>query len=183
MTTLIEKARKFASDAHAETNHTYDGHPYSFHLAMAAKFAEEFAYLLPEEMREEATATAWTHDTIEDARLTYNDVKKELGENIAEYTYLVTNLRGRNRKERAGSEYYKGVVSRMVSAYVKLCDRLANVSHSVANGSRMAAVYKKELPGFKHYFNCGWAPSDAPSLDAYKTMVDTMFERLEGILA
>jgi hypothetical protein len=100
------------------------------------------------------------HDSIEDARLTYNDVMKTargmLTEEQAflatEIVYALTNDKGRTRAERAGEKYYKGIRETPYAPFVKLCDRLANVTYSCAgvDGSniRMKEVYKSEMPHF-----------------------------------
>ena len=88
------------------------------------------------------------HDTIEDCRLTYNDVKQVAGETVANIVYAVTNEKGKNRKERANEAYYDGIRKTMWAKYVKLCDRLANVQYSYDNMSRMYGVYQKENDAF-----------------------------------
>jgi len=57
------------------------------------------------------------HDSIEDARLTYNDVMKvarnmmteEQALMATEIVYALTNEKGRTRAERAGEKYYQGI--------------------------------------------------------------------------
>jgi (p)ppGpp synthase/HD superfamily hydrolase len=88
------------------------------------------------------------HDTIEDCRLTYNDVKQVAGEKVANIVYAVTNEKGKNRKERANEAYCDGIRKTMWAKYVKLCDRLANVQYSYDNMSRMYSVYQKENDDF-----------------------------------
>ena len=101
------------------------------------------------------------HDSIEDARLTYNDVlrlaKTMLTEEQAltatEIVYALTNDKGRTRAERAGEKYYQGIRETPYAPFVKLCDRLANVTYSCSvdsgkDGSRMREVYKGEMRQF-----------------------------------
>ena len=75
----LEQIRLDAHRLHESVNQFYDGDkPYGYHLDMVAK--EVYAYghlvlvggadLLPLFMG------AWFHDSIEDARVSYNDVKK-----------------------------------------------------------------------------------------------------------
>jgi (p)ppGpp synthase/HD superfamily hydrolase len=148
----LNEIRKFAFNAHAETNHKYgDRYPYSLHLSEVAGTAEHFEELLPKnkEFREKVLATCYLHDSIEDARLTYNDVKEATdSEEIAEAVFMLTNLRGRTRKERANDEYYKGIRENKIARFVKLCDRIANMKFSRDEGSRMLGMYRKELPEF-----------------------------------
>ena len=95
---ILPKAIKYAVTAHEQTLHRYDGAPYSVHLAMAAHYADMFSYLLPEEKRDYVLSAVWLHDTIEDCRITYNDLKKVFGAEIAEMVFAVTNNRGHVHK-------------------------------------------------------------------------------------
>ena len=93
-------------------------------------------------------AACWVHDIIEDARETYNDVKRETNETIAELAYALTNEKGRTRQERANDKYYKGIRETKNASFIKFCDRIANVTHSKNNGSRMFEKYKVENEAF-----------------------------------
>src|SRR5574344_752894 len=97
----LTHAIKYAITAHSDTHHKYDDAPYSVHLALAAHYGDVFSYLLPEKDRENVLSALWLHDTIEDCRITYNDLKAVFGTEIAEMVYAVTNNRGRTRSERA----------------------------------------------------------------------------------
>ena len=101
------------------------------------------------------------HDSIEDARLTYNDVVRtarkwmteEQAQMAAEIVYALTNEKGRTRAERAGEKYFQGIRATPYAPFVKLCDRLANVTYSCSvdsgkDGSRMREVYKGEMRQF-----------------------------------
>ena len=120
---ILPKAIKYAVTAHEQTLHRYDGAPYSVHLAMAAHYADMFSYLLPEEKRDYVLSAVWLHDTIEDCRITYNDLKKVFGAEIAEMVFAVTNNRGRTRDERADEDYYRGIRNTPYATFIKLCDR------------------------------------------------------------
>jgi len=146
--------------AHKNTNHFYDGYiPYEFHLMMALTIAKRFIHLIPEEFRFIVLAAVIAHDSIEDARLTYNDVKKlalECGATekeavmIAEMARAVTNDgRGRDRDERMPDYIYEEIKTIFFSLFVKLCDRLANVQYGLITGGSMPKKYKKENPHFK----------------------------------
>jgi (p)ppGpp synthase/HD superfamily hydrolase len=146
---LVQAARDYAVRVHAETNHHYDGRPYAFHLGMVVDRAVEFLHLLDEPDRPVALAGAWVHDTIEDARQTYSDVKRATNEAVAEVAFALTNEKGRTRKERANARYYQGIRASEVATFVKICDRLANASHSAATRSTMLAVYRQEHADFR----------------------------------
>jgi len=164
----VETARAYATACHAAVNQKYDDHPYSFHLGMVADMARTFQLLLPSEQRELAVAGAWVHDVIEDARQTYNDVVKAVGVEVAEVAYALTNEKGRTRAERASDAYYAGIKANPVAWFVKVCDRLANVTHAAGQGGRMVEVYRREYAEFRAKL---WKPELQP-----------MFERLEQLL-
>ncbi|MEM0996183.1 MAG: HD domain-containing protein [Bacteroidota bacterium] len=146
---LSEQAKEYAIRCHEETNHLYDGKPYAFHLQMAVNVAERFMDgRFSEREKELIRAGCWVHDVIEDCRQTYNDVRSALGTEVAEIAYALTNEKGRNRRERANDRYYQGIRETPLAAFVKLCDRIANVEHSKSSGNRMLHAYRRELSNF-----------------------------------
>ena len=82
-----------------------------------------------------------------------------------EITYALTNDKGRTRAERAGEKYYQGIRETPYAPFVKLCDRLANITYSCAGTNRdnlrMKEVYKSEVPHFLASIN---PHSDDPRL-------------------
>lgn len=144
----------YAINAHHQTNHLYDGKPYSVHLALVTAYAQKYISKIPEPQQENVINACWLHDTIEDTRNTYNDILAISNETVANIVYAVTNEKGKNRGERANEKYYKGIISVPFARFVKLCDRLANVKYSVDTNSRMKEVYRKENDHFiKSLFN------------------------------
>jgi len=134
---------------------------------MVAHVAKKYSYLLDDEvdyftgkkeydkgrddtvtLRTACLRAAWGHDLIEDTRVSYNDVKEQLGQEAADIIYAVTNEKGKNRKERANEKYYEGIRNTPGAVFVKLCDRIANVQYSKMTGSRMFEMYKKENDSF-----------------------------------
>ena len=146
---MIEIARTYAKNAHASINQKYHDQPYAYHLQMVATIAQHYIDLIPEKDRDEVLCGCWVHDVIEDTGQTYNDVKRNTNESIAEYAYALTNEKGRTRKDRASYRYYKGIKEYKHAAFIKLCDRFANVKYSKEHGSSMYAQYQKEMFYFK----------------------------------
>lgn len=151
--TNLSTIRAFAIKAHHDTNHLYNGSPYSVHLSMVAEFAIMYKDCAAHLDFDTILAACYLHDTIEDCRLTYNDIVKVAGNDVAAIVYALTNEKGRNRKERANDAYYEGIKKTVGAPFVKLCDRLANVSYSVDTHSSMVDAYKKEHEGFRARFN------------------------------
>jgi (p)ppGpp synthase/HD superfamily hydrolase len=136
--------------AHAAINHKYDGLPYHVHLKKVNEIAQQYIHLIDDEHKENVLIAAWGHDLLEDTHETYNDVKKELGEDVANIIYIVSNEKGKTRSERANDKYYQGIVNDKLALFVKLCDRIANMTYSKLYGNiDMFNKYKSELSHFK----------------------------------
>lgn len=160
----IEQIRLAAHELHQSVNQNYgDDLPYGFHLDMVVEGVICYGHLVCvcEEDVVPLFFGAYYHDSIEDARQTYNDVlrtaKKWMTEEqalmAAEIVYALTNDKGRTRGERAGEKYYNGIRVTPYAPFVKLCDRLANVTYTCSidsgrKGSRMREVYKGEMGKF-----------------------------------
>jgi (p)ppGpp synthase/HD superfamily hydrolase len=159
--------QQWCIDQHKNTNHMYSEYlPYEFHLRMVHQAAVDFKHLLDDTkdyftgedyrgpkqgqvtLRQACMVATWGHDLIEDCRVSYNDVKQHLGEEAADIVYALTNDKGKNRKERAGTKYYEGIRSTPGAVFVKLCDRIANVQYSKMTKSRMFEMYKNENDNF-----------------------------------
>ena len=155
---------KAAFRIHDDVNQKYDHVlPYGFHLKMTVSYVSRYGYLVAETEADILIlyASAFLHDTIEDARMTYNDVVKFLKEfkgggfvlpegvrqhledQVPEIVYALTNEKGRNRGERANDLYYQGIRQTK-------CDRLANIQYTMmfVFANRMLDVYRKEYPEF-----------------------------------
>lgn len=121
-----------------------DLYPYYYHLKMVSEFANKFRHLLSSEDSYTAFMITLLHDIIEDCRLTYNDVKELFGVEVADGVFACTELRGKNRKERHGPIYYKGLQEHRLGRYGKLCDITANMTMGKRTGSSMLTKYRKE---------------------------------------
>lgn len=143
----LNKERYRAFKIHAGLRQRYDKkYPYYYHLAMVVSFVERFKHLLSHEDYVKAFLAALGHDWIEDCNLTYNDVKDLYGEEIADIIFACTELRGKNRAERHGPEYIKGLQESRLGTFVKLCDICANMTMGTRTQSSMLFKYRKEYP-------------------------------------
>lgn len=159
---MINKSQ-WCIDQHRNTNHQYDVYlPYEFHLRMVNQVAQDFKHLLDDTidlisgetysgpltnqvtLRNACLVASWGHDLIEDCRVSYNDIKNRLGQEVADIIYAVSNEKGKTRSERANKKYYEGIRNTNGATFVKLCDRIANVQYSKMTKSRMYEMYKKE---------------------------------------
>ncbi|MCF0196626.1 MAG: hypothetical protein HUK03_05255 [Bacteroidaceae bacterium] len=164
----IAEIRESAWQLHASVGQTYDNtHPYGYHLSMVADAAVRFGHVVMADESDELPVVfaAYYHDSIEDARLSYNDVLKTAlrymtrpqAISAAEVVYALTNEKGRTREERAGARYYAGIRQVPYAPFVKLCDRLANMTYSARDtndaNNHMLDVYAHEWPHFLESIN------------------------------
>lgn len=182
----IEEIKERAHLLHASVNQMYDNRlPYSYHLDMVGALVEKYGHLVCQNEHDVAPLFmgAYYHDSIEDARMSYNDVKRgaalmmddDQALMAAEMVYALTNDKGRTRAERAGEKYYRGIRETPYAPFLKLCDRLANITHSFTHGNKsnnhMKEVYRSELPHFIEAIN---AHSDDPRLALPQPMIDEL---------
>jgi hypothetical protein len=130
---------------------------------------------------------AYFHDSIEDARQSYNDVKAqaltfmndEQALMAAEIVYALTNEKGRTRAERAGEKYFLGIRETPYAPFVKLADRFANTTYSYtccnALNARMKDVYRSEFPQFL-------AAITSPHGDLRYSLPQDMVEELKSVV-
>ena len=150
--------RDYVKKVHDDVNQKYDNKPYFYHLDNVARLVVKYGYPIIKNENDILPVLfgAYFHDSIEDARLTYNDVKKiakkwmtdDLALMAAEIVYALTNEKGRNRHERANEKYYAGIRLIPYAPLVKACDRLSNYNYAKETKSRMVDCYKKEMEYF-----------------------------------
>jgi (p)ppGpp synthase/HD superfamily hydrolase len=169
---VVYNSREYGVACHNNVNQLYGGKPYSIHLDIVAAYVMKYIYLISDVCDVEyfiyLVSAAYTHDTIEDCRETFNNVLKATNKEIAELTYAVTDEKGKTRDERKNDKFYTELLEVPFADYLKICDRLANAYYSSINGSRMESVYNKEYEHFKEKL--------------YKEMYDDMFVELEKIM-
>lgn len=129
----IERAAAYADAAHEGQTYGEDarrglpGYPYIFHVLHAYKVAQRFAIA-----DEGILCAILLHDVLEDT----------------DREYAVTNMSGANRRERHEKTYPR-IAACPGATGVKLCDRIANVEHSLKYDSPQIGMYRKEHAGFE----------------------------------
>lgn len=151
---LINRAKNFAIKCVYDTNHYYgndeDQVLYSYHLAKVFYTTYRFIYLVDEDScRYVLLASAWTHDSIEDHRITKNNIAEALDEGIKDIdvssiSFALTNEKGATRSGRANAKYYSDMKNVPYADFLKLMDRIANIEED----GDMKIKYKKEMPNF-----------------------------------
>ena len=139
----VHTARLMAEIAHAGQLYT-TGQPYTVHLKNARNVLHRFGTNDPV-----MTAAAWLHDAIEDTRISYNDIKHEQGEEVAELVYAVTNELGRDRKEKAVKTYPKTRAAGHLAVRLKLSDRISNIEAGLASPNTKFGMYRDEYVVFR----------------------------------
>lgn len=135
----LDRAYNVAHLAHQ--NHQYDIYPYMYHISSVVNNAITLGY------DEAIVIGCILHDTMEMSDISYNDIKKAFGEEVAEIVYCVTDELGRNRKERKEKTHPK-IKANWKALVVKICDRIANVEHSKLYNQDKFKMYKKEHSDF-----------------------------------
>jgi len=90
----------------------------------------------------------WSHDVPEDTTKTLEDLlAARFPKRSVSVTWRVTDEPGKNRDERKKFTYPK-IAQDWMAIAVKLCDRIANVEHSINNKKRMRKN-RREYPKFR----------------------------------
>jgi (p)ppGpp synthase/HD superfamily hydrolase len=178
--------QNLADELHDGVNHMYGNTkslPYIFHLLETEECLDMLSYLFPDEFDLEGSrekdslsrhviirAAGFLHDTIEDTRISYNELREivksklsllfrgqlnsvECHDNatkVVEIVFACTDVRGRTREERHGGEYWSLLLSKEDNVLVKLADRFANSKYSLQTKSSMLKKYKTEFPEFSN---------------------------------
>jgi (p)ppGpp synthase/HD superfamily hydrolase len=140
-----------------------------YHIKQVVKIAEELGY------DESIVIASVLHDTLEDTTLSYNDIKKAFGKEIAEIVYCVTDELGRDRTERKEKTYPK-IKSNWKATVVKICDRIANIRQSKEYNKGLFDMYKKEHEPF-----CKWLMSNEHPYDETNKAWDKLGRLLNAI--
>tara|TARA_R110000782_G_scaffold54693_2_gene115735 strand:+ start:1234 stop:1743 length:510 start_codon:yes stop_codon:yes gene_type:complete len=135
-TKIYKEARMVGVKAHS--NQSYDEiFPYEKHLDDVVDVLERFGF------SGKYIVAGFLHDSIEDDGISYNDINKYFGKEIAEMVYCVTDEMGRNRREKKEKTLPK-TASNPDAIILKLADRIANIEH----GGKID-MYAKEYQEFK----------------------------------
>jgi len=138
---MITKAKELAFKYHE--GDMYGIYPYTFHLNQVYNILKMFGC-----NGELVLSGAWLHDVIEDTECLYEDVFEVFGKDLADLVYLVTDKRGKNRKERQ-ERTYPAIAGNTVARILKIADRIANMTQSQHEKEKQWLMYVKEYVYFK----------------------------------
>lgn len=142
MLDIVTKAKHYASIKHSGQMYN-DQKPYTWHLDQVVDILIGFNYSHPVLLN-----AAALHDICECTGCSYSDIKKNFGEEVAEIVYLVTDEKGRNRKERH-EKTYPILATNEHAVVVKLADRIANVTAGFSDAKGKVKMYKEEYKYFR----------------------------------
>ena len=166
--TIVQAAREYGQRVHDAAGCTYgdDNKGYIIHLddvhSNVFEFKEVFVY---DNDKWNTRAAAYTHDTIEDAQQTFNDVKIATNKDVAKITLAVTDVPEENRLLRHLMTLPK-IVKDYRAIILKLCDLMANSSYGKGVKNSMYKKYQKEWT-YKRYVLAtaiNWYPDEIDML-------------------
>jgi len=182
-TAFLDKAIKFAVDAHAQTERRGKGFPYIVHPLEAMEIVSTMT------SDQELLAAAVLHDTVEDTGITLEDLRREFGERVAaiveaESDAFCTDEVG-SWRQRKGAAIERLRVAPYEAKMVALGDKLSNMraiarDYSV-QGDGLWSLF--HAPGGKadhkwHYCGLADSLSDLKGSFAYEefaALVDKVF--------
>jgi (p)ppGpp synthase/HD superfamily hydrolase len=144
MMDIIEKARVFATAAHAAAAQLrkYTNEPYIVHPAEVASIVDNV-----EGATAEMVAAAWLHDVVEDTGVTIETIRAEFGEKVAELVGWLTDVSRPDHGNRAARKAVDRAHTALASAEaqtIKLADLISNCTSIVEHDENFAKTYLEE---------------------------------------
>jgi len=143
---IVEKADAFAEKAHGDVNQVrkYTGEPYIAHPREVRAILKKYAsgHISPEQ-----EAAALCHDVVEDTNMTLNDVRNELGDEVANLVSWLTDVSkptDGNRRIRKNMDLQHTAGAPPAAKSIKCCDLVSNTLSIVEHDKNFAKVYLKE---------------------------------------
>ena len=142
--TIVEKARIFATAAHAAVAQLrkYTNEPYIVHPA------EVFSIVSTVDgATAEMLAAAWLHDVVEDTGVTIEVIKEMFGEEVAELVGWLTDVSRPEQGNRATRKAIDRAHTAMAPAEaqtIKLADLISNCTSIVEHDATFAKTYLEE---------------------------------------
>lgn len=143
------KARDFAIQEHG--NQMYGDKPYIYHLDAVVAVGNTYREYIPDPYWQDVEDALYLHDWMEDVRPGGDLTKHGFSMRTDTQVWSVTDKEGKNRVERHMNTYpllalsYQGV-------FIKLCDRIANISACVVLSDPRSANKMEMYQGEYEYF-------------------------------
>ncbi|GAK25537.1 HD domain-containing protein [Serratia liquefaciens] len=142
---LMQKARRFATEAHQSCNQTrkFTGEPYIIHPAAVV------ALLQQADPTPEMIAAAWLHDTVEDTPVTLAEIRREFGPTVEGYVEMLTDVQTRSyggeRIHRKNANLRHSALACPQAQTIKLCDLIDNSKNIADYDISFARQYLVEM--------------------------------------
>lgn len=141
--TIVEKARVFATAAHAAVaqmrKYTYE--PYIVHPADVVSIVSTVPHT------DAMLAAAWLHDVVEDTGVTNETIRAEFGEEVADLVGWLTDVsrpEQGNRSTRKAIDRAHTAMAPAEAQTVKLADLISNTKSIMAHDEKFAKTYLEE---------------------------------------
>jgi (p)ppGpp synthase/HD superfamily hydrolase len=143
MSNLVKRAAIFAKRAHAAIDHRrkYTNEPYFVHPAEVAALVRSVPHT------DEMLAAAYLHDTVEDTKVTLEDIRAEFGDEVASLVEMLTDVskpEDGNREVRKAIDREHTAKASPAAKTVKLADLINNTIDIVEHDIDFAVTYLKE---------------------------------------
>jgi len=143
MTMIVERARMFATAAHAAVGQLrkYTFEPYIVHPAEVAAIVAEYGGT------DAMIAAAWLHDTVEDTGVTSELIRKEFGDEVSELVGWLTDVSRPdhgNRSQRKAVDRAHTAAAPAAAQTIKLADLICNTKSIVEHDAKFAVTYLAE---------------------------------------
>lgn len=143
MTDFVDKARRYASKAHAsiDQRRKYTHDPYIVHPEAVVNIVSSVPHT------ETMLAAAWLHDTVEDTPTTLEDIASHFGDEVAELVSQLTNvscdMQG-DRIERKNLDRRHSAKASAAAKTIKLADLIDNLRSLITYDPDFAKTYLVE---------------------------------------
>jgi (p)ppGpp synthase/HD superfamily hydrolase len=178
--TNLNKIADYAKKCYADANCSYgdDNGSYMIHIDIVINFLMK--HLSVFKSVDDCNATigaAYTHDLIEDAKQTYNNICDICGKDVADIALSVTDVPAENRLMKHLLTMGK-TVRDYRAIILKMSDIFANASYSKANHNSMYPKYVEEYAYRKPIFKkaLAWYKNDLNQDE-----LDNIWEELDEI--
>lgn len=143
MTNIVERARLFATAAHAAVGQTrkYTGEPYIVHPLEVASIVESAGGT------DAMVAAALLHDVLEDTDVTVDLLEAEFGSEVADLVLWLTDVskpEDGNRSTRKALDRQHSAAAPAAAQTVKVADLISNTRSIVAHDPHFSKVYLEE---------------------------------------
>ncbi|QKJ85106.1 Guanosine-3',5'-bis(diphosphate) 3'-pyrophosphohydrolase [Paramixta manurensis] len=143
MLSLEERARRYATKAHAEVDQRrkYTNEPYIVHPAAVVELVRSVTD------NETMLAAAWLHDTVEDTASTTGDIESHFGLEVARLVAMLTNTtpsQATNRAARKMAHFRHSAHASPDAQTIKLADIIDNTRSIIHYDPHFARVYLVE---------------------------------------